>query len=238
MENRNQYYDNSNIIDVTHSASKTFIANVFAYMSFALAITGFVAYFLGSSPAAMQYIFGDSALRLAAMFAPFIFVLVMSLALNKLSFQALFALFFIYASLMGVSLSVIFLIYTGQSIFSTFLITAGTFGIMAFVGYTTQTDLTKFGSILMMALIGIIIAGIVNIFLKSSMMEMAISALGVLIFTGLTAYDMQKIKTISQTAGEQTGGNKLAIMGALTLYLDFINLFIMLLRFMGDKRRD
>ena len=138
---------------------------------------------------------------------------------------------------MGMSLSSIFVIYTGSSIVSTFFITSATFTAMAILGYTTKTDLTKFGSILMMGVIGIIIASIVNMFMQSGMMELIISIAGVLIFTGLTAYDVQKLKRIGSGVEYGTDEtNKLAIMGALNLYLDFINLFLFLLRFMGDRK--
>jgi hypothetical protein len=139
---------------------------------------------------------------------------------------------------MGMSLSSILLVYTGASVFSTFVVTAGVFGIMALVGYTTKTDLTKFGSILMMGLVGIILASIVNFFLVSATMDYVISILGVLIFTGLTAYDVQKLKNIGMAIGPYQGLNadKMAIVGALTLYLDFINLFLFLLRFLGDRK--
>jgi hypothetical protein len=148
------------------------------------------------------------------------------------------ALFVVYAILMGMSLSFIFLIYELGSIASTFLITAGMFGAMALLGYTTKTDLTKFGSILIMGLVGIIIASIVNLLIfQSSMMDYVISLLGVLIFTGLTAYDVQKLKRMGSTIDQSSElSRKLTIMGALTLYLDFINLFLFLLRFLGNRR--
>lgn len=146
-------------------------------------------------------------------------------------------LFIAYSAIMGVSLSTIFLVYTASSIFTTFFITAGTFGVMAFLGYTTKTDLTKFGSILMMGLIGIIIASVVNMFMGSETTDYIISILGVLIFTGLTAYDVQKLKRIGSGVEYGTDEtNKLAIMGALNLYLDFVNLFLFLLRFLGDRK--
>ena len=141
-----------------------------------------------------------------------------------------------FSLLMGISLSSIFAVYTAGSITTTFLITSATFGIMAVLGYTTSTDLTKFGSILMMGLIGIIIAMVVNWFMQSSTLDYIISGLGVLIFTGLTAYDMQKLKRIGmQVDSTSDEGNKYALMGALTLYLDFINLFLFLLRFLGNR---
>jgi hypothetical protein len=226
------------------SISKTFLANVFTYMAGALAITGVIAYLFGTTPGLSNYIInqethGLTGLGMLAAFAPLGFVLVMSFAFNRLSSMTLLLLFIGYAVLMGLSMSTIFYVYTSASVASTFGITAGTFGVMALLGYTTQTDLTKFGSILMMGLIGIIIASVVNWFMGSETMELIISLLGVLIFTGLTAYDVQKLKRIG--AGVEYGtepANKLAIMGALNLYLDFVNLFMFLLRFMGVRKSD
>jgi FtsH-binding integral membrane protein len=180
---------------------------------------------------------GLSTLGYVVMFAPIGFVLAMSLGYNKLSYPILLFLFLVYAAVMGASLSFIFLIYTDGSIFGTFLSAAGMFGIMAVVGYTTKTDLTKFGSIMMMGLFGIIIASIINWFLQSDSMGYIISCIGVLVFTGLTAYDVQKLKRIG--AGVEFGAestSKLVIMGALNLYLDFINLFLFLLRIFGGKK--
>jgi FtsH-binding integral membrane protein len=221
--------------------AKSFLANVFTYMSAALIITGIVAYWFGNDLSLMALMFtaegGMNIFGYFVMFAPLGLVLLMSARIGKFSSMTLVLLFIIFSVLMGMSLSSIFLIYTGGSIVSTFFITAATFLIMAFLGYTTKTDLTKFGSILMMGVIGIIIAMVVNMFLQSSMMDYIISGIGVLIFTGLTAYDVQKLKRIG--AGVEYGTeetNKLSIMGALSLYLDFINLFLFLLRFMGDRK--
>jgi hypothetical protein len=170
------------------------------------------------------------------MLAPLGVVFYMSFGIRKMSAAKAQGTFWVFAALMGASLSSIFLVYTGASITRVFFITAGTFGGMSIYGYTTKRDLTKLGSFLMMGLIGIIIASIVNIFMKSTMMYFVISILGVLIFVGLTAYDTQKIKNmyLVSDSGEIMG--KKAVMGALTLYLDFINLFIMLLRLFGQRR--
>lgn len=221
--------------------AKTFLSNVFTYMSAALVITGIVAYWFGNDLSLMSLMFtaegGMNIFGYVVLFAPLGLVLLMSARIHKLSSMTLVLLFILFSVLMGMSLSSIFLVYTGSSIVSTFFITSATFGVMAFLGYTTKTDLTQFGSILMMGVIGIIIAMVVNIFLQSSTMEYIISGVGVLIFTGLTAYDVQKLKRIG--AGVEYGTeetNKLSIMGALTLYLDFINLFLFLLRFMGDRK--
>lgn len=247
MENKN--FTNGPIqreaTNTTGVIAKTFISSVFTYMFVALTITGLVAYWFGTDEelvvslmyTAVQGGYKLSMLGYIIMFAPLGFVLLMSFGFQKLSATALLTIFIIYSTVMGISLSSIFLIYTGASLFSTFLITAGTFGIMAFVGYTTKTDLTKFGSILMMGLIGIIIASVVNWFMNSDTMEIIISFLGVLIFTGLTAYDVQKLKRIGSGVEYGTeNANKLVIMGALNLYLDFINLFLFLLRFLGNRK--
>ena len=177
-----------------------------------------------------------SGLKWVIMLAPLAVVFYMSFGIAKMSASKAQTTFWIFAALMGASLSSIFLLYTGTSITRVFFITSGTFGAMSIYGYTTKRDLTKLGSFLMMGLFGIIIASIVNIFMKSSMMYYVISILGVLIFVGLTAYDTQKIKNMyfASDSGEIVG--KKAVMGALTLYLDFINLFIMLLRLFGQRR--
>ena len=178
----------------------------------------------------------NSGLKWLIMLAPLGIVFYMSFGINKMSSAKAQTVFWIFASLMGLSLSWILLVYTGVSVARVFFITSATFGAMSIYGYTTKRDLTKLGSFLMMGLIGIIIASLVNIFLKSAMMYFIVSILGVLIFVGLTAYDTQKIKNmyLVSDSGEMIG--KKAVMGALTLYLDFINLFIMLLRLFGQRR--
>jgi FtsH-binding integral membrane protein len=227
------------------SLAKSFLSIVFTYMSAALVITGIIAYWFGSDNGLMSLMFnvengyfvGMNMFGYIVAFAPLGLVLLISARFSKFSSTTLVALFILFSILMGMSMSTIFLIYTGASIVSTFFITSATFGLMAVLGYTTKTDLTKFGSILMMGVIGIIIAMVVNMFLQSGTMDYIISGIGVLIFTGLTAYDVQKIKRIGsgvEYGTEET--NKLAIMGALSLYLDFINLFLFLLRFMGDRK--
>ena len=177
-----------------------------------------------------------SGLKWLVMLAPLAIVFYMSFGINKMSTSKAQSTFWIFAALMGLSLSSILLVYTGMSVTRVFFISSATFGAMSIYGYTTKRDLTKLGSFLMMGLIGIIIASLVNIFMKSSMMYFVISILGVLIFVGLTAYDTQKIKNMysASDSGEMIG--KKAVMGALTLYLDFINLFIMLLRLFGQRR--
>lgn len=220
--------------------AKSFVSNVMTYMAAALAISGVMAYWFGTNENLIQYLFTEagtlSPLGWIAMLAPFGLVLLMGFGFNRLSKTALLTVFIIYSVLMGISLSFIFLAYTASSIYSTFFITAGTFGLMAFLGYTTKTDLTKMGSILYMALIGLILAMVVNWFMKSAAMEYIISGIGVILFTGLTAYDMQKIKNMGMMVDVHTeNGNKLALMGALNLYLDFVNLFLFLLRFLGNR---
>lgn len=221
------------------AATKSFVSNVFAYMALALAISGALAYLFGTTDLVFSLVdrSGMTALGWVVMFAPFAFILAMNFGFNKMSFTTLLAVFLGYAAVMGISLSFIFLVYDLGIITKVFFITAGLFGAMAFIGYTTKTDLTKFGGILMMAVIGIVIASVVNMFMKSSQMDYIISCVGVLVFTGLTAYDVQKIKRIG--AGVEFGtaeASKLALMGALSLYLDFVNLFMFLLRVFA--RRD
>ena len=213
---------------------RTFIASVFSWMSAALAITAVTAYLFGTDANYLRYLVSETGLTglgYFVMFAPIGFVLLMSFGFQRLSQMMMTLLFLIYSVIMGMSLSFIFLVYAQSEIYLTFAVSAGMFGLMAVAGYTTKSDLTKLGSILFMALIGIIIASVVNIFLRSSGFDYIISFIGVVVFTGLTAYDVQKLKRIG--AGVEYGTEataKLSIMGALNLYLDFINLFLMLLR--------
>lgn len=224
------------------SMSKTFVANVFSWMFAALTITSIVSYYFGHSVELLSLLInveagGLTILGYAVMFAPLGFVLAMSLGFNKFSYPIILFLFLLYSAVMGASLSFIFLAYTSSSIYGTFAAAAGMFGLMAVVGYTTKTDLTNFGSIMMMALVGIIIASLINMFLHSSGMDYIISFIGVLVFTGLTAYDVQKLKNIGSGVEYGTATtSKLVIMGALNLYLDFINLFLFLLRLFGDRK--
>ena len=225
--------------------SKSFVANVFTWMFAALGITALTAYLFGTDMSLISLMFtvqsdGTASLNILGwivMLAPFILVLVMSMAVAKMKASTMVILFVVYSVLMGMSLSFIFLAYTSTSIFKTFIITAVMFGIMAVVGYTTKTDLTKFGNILLMGLVGIIIASLVNMFMGSERLEYIISILGVLIFTGLTAYGVQKIKQIGMEGIEQNDTmTKITIFAALSLYLDFINLFLYLLRFFGRRK--
>ncbi|WP_127143719.1 Bax inhibitor-1/YccA family protein [Pelagibacterium montanilacus] len=211
---------------------------VYNYMGLGLALTGVVAYFFSqwtlSDPAIAQAVYGSPLMWIIAL-SPFAFVLALSFGINKMSFGTAQIVFWAFATVMGLSLSSIFLVYTGASIAKVFFITAAMFGSMSLYGYTTKRDLTSLGGFLFMGLMGLIIAMIVNIFLASPVLDFAISAVGVLIFVGLTAYDTQKIKEAYAEHIGHEGLGKLAIMGAVTLYLDFINLFLMLLRLFGNR---
>jgi FtsH-binding integral membrane protein len=239
MFNESQYNTLADIKVHDESMVRTFMTGVFSWMFIALAITAVTAYYVAATPEILRLMVTETGLSIfgwIVMLAPLGFVLLMSFRFQKLSALALTLLFLVYAVLVGLSLSFIFLVYTAGSIATTFGVTSLTFGIMAVAGYTTKTDLTKFGSILMMALVGLIVASLVNFFLKSDSMQYIISFVGVLIFTGLTAYDVQKLKNLGSemTAGQEST-RKYAIMGALSLYLDFINLFLFLLRFLGRR---
>ena len=218
------------------AAFPVLMRKVYVWMTLALVITGVTAYGVATSPGLMMAIATNKLLFWGLIIAEFGLVLAVSAAINKLSLTTATLLFVLYSVINGATLSFIFAIYTMSSIASVFFITAGTFAVMAFIGYTTKKDLTSMGKILLMALIGIIIATVVNIFLKSTGLEMIVSYLGVLIFVGLTAYDSQKIKQMllmAPDAGESA--QKLALLGALSLYLDFVNLFIYLLRIFGRR---
>ncbi|MFK5857001.1 MAG: Bax inhibitor-1/YccA family protein [Bacteroidota bacterium] len=228
--------------DETMPIAKTFLAGVFLWMGLALSITAIVSWLFASDAALMGMLINTQTGKMnmtgwVVMLAPLGLVLWMSFGYQKLSASTLVLIFIAYSALMGMSLSFIFLVYTLPSIAKTFVITAGMFGFMGVLGYTTKTDLTKFGSIMKMGLVGLIIAMVVNIFMQSDTMEYIISFIGVLVFTGLTAYDVQKLKRIgaSVSLGTETA-RKVTIMGALTLYLDFINLFLFLLRFFGNRK--
>lgn len=231
------------------SVSHKYIANVFMWMFAALGISTVFAYLFASSPALMSSLisFNEvtgkaslSGLAYIIMFAPLGFVLLMNFGYSRLSHTALVALFLAYAAINGISFSFILLAYTASSVIGCFASAAAMFGIMAVMGYTTKKDLTSFGRLMTMGLIGMVVAMLINMFLHSGTMGYIISIVGVAVFTGLTAYDVQKLKNIG--AGVEFGdisaadGKKLGILGALTLYLDFINLFLMLLRLFGNRR--
>ena len=232
--NRNNYS-----VSKSRTNTNTFVANVFSLMFAALIISGISAVWFATesmSSYIINYEGGLTTLGWISMIAPIGLVLLIGFGFQKYSAKFLLGVFLIYSTLTGISLSTIFSVYTTASIASTFFISALTFGVMALTGYTTKTDLTKLGSLLFMGLIGIIIASIVNFFIGSSFMHYIISIIGVLVFTGLTAYDVQKIKNIGNQIQEGSeSAQKLMIMGALTLYLDFINLFLMMLRLFGSR---
>ncbi|GAB6052388.1 Bax inhibitor-1/YccA family protein [Magnetospira thiophila] len=222
---------------------RKYMLSVYNYMAGGVALTGAVAYLAANTPAILNLLYsvgadgrvGPSGLGYLVMFAPLAFILVMNFGLNKMSASTLQMVFWAFAATMGLSLSHIFLTYTGVSITRVFFISAASFAGLSLYGYTTKKDLSGFGSFLIMGLIGIIIASIVNIFLASSALQFVISVVGVLVFAGLTAYDTQKIKSIySITDGAEVMAKK-SIMGAVNLYLDFVNLFMMLLQLFGNR---
>lgn len=242
----NQFNENYNPQrTMTQDMSRSFVSTVFMWMFAALGITAATAYLFGTNEALFSmlvHVMPQGGAKMSILgwivtLAPFIIVLTMTTRMHKMSVQKTVLMYVIYSILMGISLSFIFWVYTTASIFKTFIISAGMFGVMAVVGYTTKTDLTKFGSFLIMALIGIVIATLVNMFMHSARMDYIISILGVLIFTGLTAFDVQKIKQIGE-AGISDGDvmAKITVHAALSLYLDFLNLFLYLLRFFGNTR--
>ncbi len=218
------------------SAVQTRVINqVYLWMTLGLALTGATAFFVASTDSVKQVIFGNQIVFWGLVIAELGLVFVISGLINRLSAAAATGLFFLYSALNGLTLSAIFLVYSLGSIAGVFLITAGTFGVMSLYGITTKTDLTKIGNLLFMALIGIVIAGLVNIFIGSSVLSLIISVIGVVVFTGLTAYDAQRIKEMSAAALDGESEGKIAVLGALSLYLNFINLFLSLLRLFGSR---
>jgi FtsH-binding integral membrane protein len=234
----NDYLNNEQ--SVSSDIARDFIRSVYTYMFAALSISGIIAYTIGTDEEVFNSLFttatGVSPLFYVVMFSPIVVVLAMSIGLERLSMRTILVLFILYSVLMGLSLSFIFMMYSMGSIALTFFAASGAFGIMAVLGYTTKTDLTKFGSLLYMALGGIIIASIINMFMHSSGMDKMITYIGVFVFTGLVAYKMQMLKELAHNAeleGEQR--NKLALFGGLSLYITFINLFLTLLRLFGSR---
>jgi len=234
-----------NKIDFTTVAGENKLLKAsFSWMALAMLLTSLSALLFAYVPELSSFLlepteFGGSKptmLAYVVMFAPLIFVMVISFGLQKLSYPALIGLFVTYSVINGVSFSFIFSIYNIGSITKVFLSTTALFALMAIAGYTTKTDLTKMGSILMIGVIGIVIASLINLFMRSDSMDYMISILGVIVFTGLTAYDVQKIKHLGQSSDNSTTTSKMGIMGALTLYLDFINLFLFLLRLFGGRK--
>lgn len=216
----------------------TFIRSVYNWMAIGLGLTGFVAFYVSNSEAIMRLIFGNQLIFFGLIIGELALVFTISARVHKMQASTATSLFVLYAALNGVTLSAIFLVYTRASITSTFFICAATFIASSVFGMTTKRDLTSMGQFLFMGLIGIVIASVVNLFMRSSGVSMIVSYIGVIVFVGLTAYDTQKLRTmaLSQPAGIDGGTlRKGAILGALTLYLDFINLFLMLLRILGSR---
>ncbi|KQC01377.1 Bax inhibitor-1/YccA family protein [Pedobacter sp. Hv1] len=251
MEQQNYQYQDNTVFVQEGSVSKKFFANVFLWMFVALSLSTVAAYLFGTSEGLMQYLIttnevtGKTSMSIfgyVAMFSPLGLVLTMGFGLSRLSYGALVGIFVLYSVLTGISLSFILLSYTSGSIVGCFAAAAGIFGIMAFLGYTTNTDLSKFGPILMVGVVGLVIASVINMFLGSSQLDYIMSFFGVAIFTALTAYDVQKIKRIGEgieANGEQVlqvESKKMAIVAALSLYLDFLNIFLFLLRIFGSRK--
>ena len=209
---------------------------VYGYMAGGLALTGLVAYVAAAS--GFYQSIADTGLIWIVMLAPLCFVLVLSFGIQRMSAGTAMVLFWIYAAVMGLSLGGIFLVYTGTSIARVFFITAATYGAMSLYGYTTRSDLSNFGSFLLMGLFGIVIASLVNLFIGSNALQFAISIIGVIVFVGLTAYDTQRIKEMYLESDTAEIAGKKAVLGALALYLDFINLFMMLLQLFGQRRQN
>lgn len=232
----NQTLDNSTS---SQTGTKEFFANVYAYMFGALTITGVIAWVCSQSIPFLSMMYNETGLSpigYVIIFSPLLVGIALQMGVNKFSLPVLLGIFLVYSVLLGMSLSFIFLIYTSASIAVTFLTTAGAFGAMAILGYTTKMDLTKFGSMLTMVFIGMFIAGIVNMMIGSETMSYVISFLGLIVFTGLTAYHMQYLKNMANEPGlDNASKGKLALLGGFTLYVLFINLFMSILRFMGDR---
>jgi FtsH-binding integral membrane protein len=244
MENKNNNYTYQSVIqmDDEQTLSRKFLANVFLWMFVALGISSYFAYVFAANPDMQSYVInpathGLTGLGLLAAFSPLAFILVISFGLNRISYSVLVVLFVAFSAIMGISLCGILLAFTATSVLSVFLTAAVLFAVMAIAGYTTHTDLTRFGSLLVLALFGLIISMAINfLLLHSQQFDYVLSFFGVAIFTGLTAYDVQKLKRIG--AGIEMGdasSKKLALIGALSLYLDFVNLFLYLLRIFGRR---
>ncbi|WP_316824257.1 Bax inhibitor-1/YccA family protein [Pedobacter miscanthi] len=251
MEQQNFEYQKNSVFVQENSVSKKFFANVFLWMFVAMSLSTVAAYLFGTNEQLMQYLLNInpatgkvsmSIFGYIAMFAPLALVMLMGFGLSRLSLPALIGVFVLYSVLTGVSLSFILLTYTSGSVVSCFAGAAGIFGIMAFMGYTTNIDLSKFGPILMVGVIGLVIAMVINMFIQSEQFSLFMAFIGIAIFTALTAYDVQKIKRIGEgieASGEQVlqiESKKMAIVAALSLYLDFLNIFLFLLRIFGSRK--
>jgi uncharacterized protein len=225
------------ILSQTDLETRSLITRVYGWMTLGLAVTGWIAAMIGTREAFVSYLLTNRVLFYGLIIGEFALVIGLTAGINRMTPVAATMAFLTFAVFNGVTMSVIFVAYTASSIASTFFITASTFGIMSFYGAVTKRDLSTIGHICFMALIGLIIASVVNIFLRNPAIYWITSYAGILIFVGLTAYDTQKIKRLSEQGGwDSEEGKKVAIMGALTLYLDFINLFLMLMRVLGRRR--
>jgi len=221
------------------SRINSFMYSVYSWMACALLVSAITAYYVAATPAIFEWIYGNTFVLIALFIVQIGLVIGLSLFLPRMTLITALVMFLLYAGSLGVTLSVIFHIYTTASIFATFITSAGMFGAMAVYGYLTRTDLATVGSISIMILFGLIIGLVVNLFLRSAAVDLVLSGIGVVIFSLLTAYDTQKIKQLGQRMlGEQETIQKVAVLGALTLYLDFINLFLFLLRFMGRRQKN
>jgi uncharacterized protein len=239
MDNYNQQYAQYKPVEASFSTAEVrrFLLHVYNWMTMGLAVTGIVAFGVSTSNVLLRFIVMNPFIFYGLMIAQLLVVIILSAAINKMPSVVAVGAFFFYAFLTGLTFSILFLVYTSGSIAYTFLICAAMFGSVSIFGYITKMNLAGVGIFMMMGLFGLIIASIVNIFLQSPMLYWIISYIGVLIFVGLTAWDTQRIKKMAQaTSFETEEGKKAAIMGALTLYLDFINMFLFLLRIMGNRR--
>ncbi|MEA9390557.1 Bax inhibitor-1/YccA family protein [Acerihabitans sp. TG2] len=226
------------IVERADAGIQPFMAQVYGWMTCGLLLTAFVSWFAARTPAVMNLIFSSQITFFGLIIAQLALVFVISGMVNRLSGAMATGLFMLYSALTGLTLSSIFIIYTSSSIAGTFVVAGGMFGAMTVYGYTTKRDLSSFGNLLFMALIGIVLASVVNIWLKSTALMWAVTYIGVVVFVGLTAYDTQKLKSMGSqlSIDDKDGFRKYSIVGALTLYLDFINLFLMLLRIFGNRR--
>ena len=233
-----RYPRNDSIVQQASTSLQTYMAQVYGWMTCGLLLTAFVSWFAARTPAVMELVFANRITFFGLIIAQLALVFVLSGMVQRMSGAVATALFMLYSALTGLTMASIFLVYTYSSIASTFFVTAGMFGAMSFYGYTTKRDLSRFGSLLFMALIGILLASLVNFWLKSPALMWAITYIGVVVFVGLTAYDTQKLKAIGENINVNDKENlrRTSIMGALTLYLDFINQFLMLQRIFGNRR--
>ncbi|MBS9426544.1 Bax inhibitor-1/YccA family protein [Photorhabdus akhurstii] len=229
---------NGSIIQQAGTGLQTYMAQVYGWMTCGLLLTAFVAWYVSQNQDIVEYIFSNSVLFYGLIIAQFGLVFVLSGMINRMGASLATGLFMLYSALTGLTLSSIFVIYTIGSVASTFVVTAGMFGALSFYGYTTKRSLSGLGSFLFMGLIGIILASLINLWLKSAALTWAVTYIGVVIFAGLTAYDTQKLKEMGEDldVNDKENLRKFSIVGALTLYLDFINMFLMLLRIFGDRR--